>query len=125
MRSWPKLRKLSTPARALAANSIEKRRQRPPKSVQRGPVPLDLHPEQRAVPGSEQEGAEIGRPGFVVRPSQANDPFELRQLLREPRAQPRAKSVIVKGDLTRKIGNHAPAPPLSLGRRFRDPIEIG
>jgi hypothetical protein len=27
-----------------------------------------------------------------------------------------AESVIVKGHLARKIGNHAPAPPLSLGR---------
>src|SRR6202034_4122120 len=97
MRSWPKLRKLSTPARALAANSIEKRRQRPPKSVQRGPVPLDLHPEQRAMPGGEQEGAKIGRPGFVVRPSQANDLFELRGLLGEHRAQPHTQHVIVKG----------------------------
>src|ERR1700733_866813 len=116
MRSWPKLRKLSTPARALAANSIEKRRQRPPKTVQRGPVPLDLHPEQRAMPGGEQEGGEIGRCVLIARPSQANDLFELRGLLGEHRAQARTECVIVKGDLTREIRNHAAAPPLSLSR---------
>ena len=68
------------------------------------------------MPGGEQEGAKIGRPGFVVRPSQANDLFELRGLLGEHRAQARTECVIVKGDLTREIGNHAAASPLSLSR---------
>ena len=94
----------------------EQRRQHPPKAIKGRRVPLDLHPQERAVPGREQEGAEIGRAGFIVRPKQANHLLEPLGLLGEHRAQPRAERVIVKGNLTRKIRNHAPAPPLSLSR---------
>ena len=60
------------------------------------------------MPGRKQKGADIRRRVFVVRPSQANDPLELRRLPGKHRAQPRAQSVIVKAISPARSGTMHP-----------------